>query len=313
MKQDGFLPVVVPAPFSQLTGGFLSPFRDTSVTGKLDWQATKDIHAFYRFTYNWNKSETNFGYDFQVFSNRDNTPSQAAGVDWNMGTWSHSFRFGYLKFHNLIGDSTQGASFYNPLPTSELLVADLGLQLSGPNLLAPQQTFQTNKQIKYDGSKVWGAHIFRYGIGYNDINGGGFASFFGIAPLDFVLAATGPTNLITGATSGATSDVTAYPFLQAILGNGQGFFTERPNFGFPGGGQHDNRFQWYVGDSWKIKPNFTLTYGLRYNRDTGRSDSDLATIPCSAVDPTVITPPCAGSTPLLNQWGVDLQGTPYGN
>ena len=29
MKQDGLLPVVVPAPFSQLTGGFLSPFRDT--------------------------------------------------------------------------------------------------------------------------------------------------------------------------------------------------------------------------------------------------------------------------------------------
>ena len=306
MKQDGLLPLVIPAPFSQLTGGFLSPFRDSEVTGKLDWQATKDIHVFYRFTYNWNKSEANFGYNYQAYSNRDNTPSHAVGVDWNQGSWSHSFRFGYLKFHNLIGDATQGASFYNPLPTSEILVADLGVQLAGPNLLAPQQTFQTNKQIKYDGSKVYGSHIFRYGIGYNDINGGGFASFFGIAPLDFIAASTGPVNLITGATTGAADDPTAYPFLQAILGNGQGFFTERPNFGFPGGGQHDNRLQWYVGDSWKIKPNFTLTYGLRYNRDTGRSDSDLASIPCSAVDPTVITPPCAGSTPLLNQWGPGL-------
>src|SRR3984893_4106086 len=33
MKQDGQLPIVVPAPFSQLTGGFLSPFRDTALTG----------------------------------------------------------------------------------------------------------------------------------------------------------------------------------------------------------------------------------------------------------------------------------------
>jgi hypothetical protein len=41
----------------------------------------------------------------------------------------------------------------------------------------------------------------------------------------------------------------------------------------------DNRLSWYVGDSWKIWPNLTLTYGLRYVRDTGRSDSDLAGIP----------------------------------
>jgi hypothetical protein len=72
----------------------------------------------------------------------------------------------------------------------------------------------------------------------------------------------------------------------------------------------DRRFQWYLGDSWKIKPNFTLTYGLRYNRDTGRSDSDLGSIPCSAV--TGAFSPCTGSTPLLNQWGVDEQGTPLG-
>jgi hypothetical protein len=302
MKQDGFLPLVIPSPFSQLTGGFLSPFRDTDVTGKLDWQATKDIHAFYRFSYNWNKSEANFGYNFQAYSNRDNTPSQAAGVDWNKGSWSHSFRFGYLKFHNLIGDATAGASFYNPIPNAEIDIADLGVQLAGPNLLAPQQTFQTDKQVKYDGSKVWHSHIFRFGAGFNDINGGGFASFFGIAPLDEINASN-PGSVV--------SNPVTYPFQGAILGNGQGFFTEKPNFGYPAGGQLDRRFQWYVGDSWKAKPNITLTYGLRYNRDTGRSDSDLSPIPCSAV--SGITAPCSGSTPLLNQWGVDAQGTPFGN
>jgi hypothetical protein len=34
-----------------------------------------------------------------------------------------------------------------------------------------------------------------------------------------------------------------------------------------------------LGDSWKIKPNLTATYGLRYVRDTFRSDSDLPGIP----------------------------------
>ena len=297
MKQDGFLAVSVPDPFSQLTGGFLSPFRDTATTGKLDWQVSKNIHAFYRFTYNWNTSAANFGYDYQVFSNRDNTPSHAVGLDWNSGSWSHSFRFGYLKFHNLIGDATQGASFYNPIPTGELYFFDIGTQLSGPNLLAPQQTFQSNKQFKYDGSKVHGSHVFRFGAGVNRILGGGFAAFIGIAPLDIAATFTGPV-------SGDPHDPTNYPLLAAILGNGQGFFTEIPQFGFPSGGQSDTRFQWYVGDSWKIKPNFTLTYGLRYNRDTGRSDSDLASIPCSAV--TAVPAPCSGSTPLLDQWGPGL-------
>jgi len=305
-KQDGLLPLVVPAPFSQLTGGFLSPFRDSEVTGKLDWQATKDVHVFYRFTYNWNKSEANFGYNYQVYSNRDNTPSDAVGVDWNKGSWSHSFRFGYLKFHNLIGDATQGATFFNPLPNDELLFFDIGLQLSGPNLLAPQQTFQSNKQIKYDGSKVYGTHVFRFGIGFNDINGGGFASFFGIAPL--LEAAT----FVPPANPAQISDPTAYPLLGAVLGNGQGFFTEKPNFGFPAGGQLDHRFQFYVGDSWKMKPNFTWTYGLRYNRDTGRSDSDLASIPCSSTANSILATqpggevPCTGSAPLLSQFGPGL-------
>jgi hypothetical protein len=290
-KQDGELPITVPFPFQQLTGGFLSPFRDTDLTGKLDWNATKDIHVFYRYSNNWNKSEANFGYDYQVYANRDYTQSHGIGVDWNKGSWSHSFRFGYLKFHNLIGDATQGASFYDPLPQDEILFFDIGVNLSGPNLLAPQQTFQSNRQVKYDGSKVYKSHIFRFGVGFNDINGGGFASFFGIAPL--LEAAT----FFPG--SGSTSDPTTYPLLGAVLGNGQGFFTEKPNFGFPAGGQRDHRFQAYGGDSWKIKPNFTFTYGLRYNRDTGRSDSDLASIPCSAS-----TLGCTGN--LLDQWGPGL-------
>jgi hypothetical protein len=284
-KQDGLAPVIV-SSLQGLDGGFTSPFRDTSLTGKLDWNATKDLHVFYRFSYNWNVSESNFGYDYSVYSNKDNAPSHAVGVDWNKGSWSHSFRAGYLKFHNQIAGATAN---FDPVPTGELAFIDTGEVFSGPNLLAPQGTLQSNKQFKYDGSKVWKSHIFRFGVGVNRILGGGFASFFGLAPLDYTASGLGVGN-----------DLTTYPFLLGVLGNGQGFFTEKPQFGYPGGGQADTRFQWYVGDSWKIKPNFTLTYGLRYNRDTGRSDSDLKPIPCSAT--TLVS--CSGN--LLDQWGAGL-------
>ena len=64
------------------------------------------------------------------------------------------------------------------------------------------------------------------------------------------------------------------------LGNGQGYDSEIPAFGFPAGGSGpDNRISMYIGDAWKLRPNFTLTYGLRYVRDSGRTDSDLAAIP----------------------------------
>ena len=49
--------------------------------------------------------------------------------------------------------------------------------------------------------------------------------------------------------------------------------------------------------SWKITPNFTLTYGLKYGRDTGRTDSDLGAIPCSVQ--SFFT--CTGN--LLDQFG----------
>jgi hypothetical protein len=292
MKQDGIVPVAV-SSFAGLNGGFNSPFRDTSVTGKLDWNATKDIHVFYRFSYNWNISESNFGYDYSVYSNKDNAPAQAAGLDWGKGSWSHSFRFGYLKFHNQIAGATTS---FNPVPSGEIAALDTGEVISGPNLLAPQGTLQTNKQIKYDGSKVWRAHIFRFGVGVNRILGGGFASFFGLAPLDYTLSNSNPNVPL--------QDNLLY---LALIGNGQGFFTEKPAFGYPGGGQADTRFQWYVGDSWKLKPNFTLSYGLRYNRDTGRSDSDLAPTPCSALSPDLLAagfPGCTGN--LLDMWGAGL-------
>ncbi|HYL95101.1 MAG TPA: hypothetical protein VET69_04775, partial [Terriglobales bacterium] len=70
-----------------------------------------------------------------------------------------------------------------------------------------------------------------------------------------------------------------YPAQLVIMSNGVGALNERPSLGFSGGGLFSTRLLWYLGDSWKALPNLTVNYGLRYVRDTGRTNSDLAPIP----------------------------------
>src|SRR5205814_7752420 len=144
------------------------------------------------------------------------------------------------------------------------------------------KTYQRNRQIKYDGSYAVGRHILRYGTSFNAILGGGFAKFFGLEPMvrsidDPQGNARAFANTDPFGPSGAANPGN-WPVETIIMGNGQGFFTEKGSLGLPAGGQYDHRFTWYLGDQWKVKSNLTITAGLHYGRDTGRTDSDLASI-----------------------------------
>jgi Carboxypeptidase regulatory-like domain len=286
-KQDLIDPVIPGSPFEALAGNFNSPFREAEGIGRLDWQITNNFKAFYRFSYDQNRSVLPFvPNSFQPFANVDHTPVHAVGLDFNTGSYTHTIRFGYTKFRNGITDAVSGSNIFNPAPGIELaigadpfcLTAGADNFCSGPNFLAPQATYQSDHQIKYDGSKPWKAHILRYGVGFNHIQGGGFAEFLGLAPA--VGAGITDCNATCLSLPGGAGNPLNYPVTNVTLGNGQGFSSEKAAFGLPGGGLGpDNRFSWYFGDSWKLKPNFTLTYGLRYVRDTGRTDSDVAPIP----------------------------------
>jgi hypothetical protein len=294
-KQDLINPVLSSGPFSSIIGSYSSPFREVEGLGRIDWQINNNYKFFYRFSYDQNHSVLAIiPNSFQPFGNVNHTPVHAIGLDFNTGPYTHSIRFGYTKFRNGIVDATAGTSIFDPLPGIELavgsdpdcLTSGADSFCSGPSFLAPQQTYQSDHQIKYDGSRALGAHIIRYGGGFNHIFGGGFASFLALAP-----AVGSPLNSTTQAFAGSSCGTNTpcfpggaanplnYPVTSVSLGNGQGFDSEIPAFGFPAGGSGpDNRISLYVGDAWKLRPNFTLTYGLRYVRDSGRSDSDLGPI-----------------------------------
>ena len=312
-KQDSFAGVnYAGTPYADLTGGFSQPFREGSLLGKMDYDLGNGAKAFYRYSYYQSSLFATFGLGYSVYDTSNFTRQHVAGVDWSQGTFSHSIRFSYLKFQNQINDATTGNTAL-PGCCSGLLISS-GTLFLGPSLLAPQGTPQSNHQIKYDGSKVLHNHTLRYGIAYNHIQGGGFANFYGTAPrASYVTTAGTPapgdpqcgdgdfTNPCPGSTAffannswqngcpeagpsgscfpGGDTNPLNYAVLNVRFGNGQGFNTEHPALGFPAGGLGpDDRIGAYIGDSWKVKPNFTLSVGVRYDRDTGRTDSDLGPI-----------------------------------
>jgi hypothetical protein len=306
-QQDLAIPVT-PAPiFSALGGTYNSPFRDTMFLGRLDYKLKPNASLFYRFSYEQNTSVRPFGSvpaSWQPFGNTDHTPVHVAGFDFTQGRFTHSFRFGYTKFHNQIIDGVAQAGALNLAPGIEVSATPLagdsfclfGFEFfcSGTNLLAPQATFQRNLQGKYDGTFTFGSHTLRYGFGMNAIKDGGFASFFSLAPgvsllvdASTELAAASGTFACPNGAVGASCPLN-YTINTATVSNGQGFATPFPAFNLPAGGQFDTRLEWYVGDSWKARHNLTINYGLRYVRDTGRSDNNYPPIPCSAPGATEI-------------------------
>lgn len=268
--------VLLPAPFNSLSGAYGSPFVETMALGRLDWNISSSVHAFFRYSFDQNSDLAGSASSYSPYLNVDHTPVYAAGLDMTTGSWTHSVRFAFTRFRNGIVDGSQGV--FNPAPGAELSVGSFA---SGPDLLAPQETAQDNTQIKYDGTKISGVHTFTYGFSFNHILGGGYAKFFGLAPQ--IISGTSAADLAFANQSlygpGGQSNPLNYPVDTVILGNGQGYFTNIADLGFPAGGQFDNRVEAYFGDSWKVKPNFSLNLALRYVRDTGRSDAQLPAVP----------------------------------
>jgi hypothetical protein len=285
--QHSALGLSFPEPFTSYNGNFNSPYRENNLLGKIDWNITKSIHAFYRYDYFDNSLVPPFGVpSYSFFANKDWTNVHAAGIDFTTGSFTHSFRFEYLKFTNKITDAVRGSGTpFADFPV-EMLFANNGFA-TGPSDDAPQNTLQSDHQVKYDGSKVWGSHTIRYGMAFNHIQGGGFASFFGFAPLveNLQIASSGYNSFDAAAgftcPAGQTADACPLNYLPdfTLIGNGLGCGSEHPAFGRPcGGNGPDNRLGLYVGDTWKVRPDLTFIYGVRYSRDSGRTDSDLDTI-----------------------------------
>lgn len=272
-------PVLVAAPFQQFSGSFPSPFHENDVMARADDQLTRAAHAFYRFTYFQNSFHANGGLGFSVYSGKNVTRAHVAGLDVTGGALSHSIRFGYLKTERNISDATRDSGLPLANYPLNMQMGNTGL-VTGPSVFAPEVTIQSNCQAKYDGSKIAGVHIFRYGFDFNRIVFAGYAALISLAPsLLTNVGASEESFAQAGPFPGGDSNPLNYPVESVSVGNGLGYLTPIPGLGLPAGAVPYTRFGAYIGGTSKWKSNLTVSYGVRYVRDTGRSDSEFPAIP----------------------------------
>jgi len=287
-KQDLLEPQPFAFPFNLLGTDLSQPYREFDTDERIDWNMRGSTRAFYRFNFfqNTDVRPSGAASSTQALRTDNNTFTNALGVDFHTGVYAHSFRVEYLKLRSSVADATNTLSgFDNPIPglginigassQGNCVLSGGGAYCGGPSWMGPQREIQSDKQARYDGSRVLRDHIFRYGIDFNRIDGARTAD-----------RGVFPQVGTTSAGAFASSNPVDYPANYVSLGNGLSFSTPESAFGLHNGGINpDNRLQMYFGDSFKVKPNLTLTYGLQYLHDSDLTNSSL------------------GPLPVLNQWG----------
>lgn len=293
VKQDLTSTALASGPFQTITGAYRSPFQASNGVGRIDWQVKPDNYRFfYRFVYDQERGTSAlFPSSFQVFTNSTHTPNHAIGLDFTNGAYTHSLRAGFVRYHSQVGDSTTGTGVFNPAPQLELAIGPDPLCLtpgantfcSGPSALSRRNIFQSNYQLRYDGARTLSRHTLRFGASYTRTQVGVFSPLAGVAPA--VSAPTTACDAVCQSLPGGASDPLNYPAVSVVLGNGIGFPSQTSAFGTRGGLGPDNQISGYVAASTKWRRNLTVNYGVGYLRNTARTNNDLASIPCSAVNP----------------------------
>ena len=262
------------------------------LTARLDYNLSENMKWFVRLSYD-NANEIGPPDSQSNFRNQLNVPAAVFGLDWNRGRFVHSARFGYQKMVNAINPALSDSTIVPGAPLLHMQIGSTGL---GPSVAGPRQTIQRDLFGRYDSSAVYKAnHTIRFGGAIHRIAQGDFyapgnyASVTSSNGLDVINAINGNPSLvplIPGDPRGAADNPLNYPVGTVTIFNGLGNFSENSAFNRSTGGHFDTRIEGYLGDTFSLFPNLNISFGVNYVRDSGRTNSDLPAVPCSAINTT---------------------------
>ena len=318
-KQDGFLPITsadLILPSASNLGAFNETslrsayFRENMFTARLDYNFSDNMQGFLRLSYD-NANQIGPPDSQSSFRNQLNVPAAVFGLDWNHGRFVNSARFGYQKMVNAINPALSDSTIVPGAPLLHMQIGSYGL---GPSVAGPRQTIQRDLFGRYDSSTLYHVyHTIRFGGAIHRIAQGDFyapanyASVTSSDGLDVINAINGNPLLLPlypGDPRGAADNPLNYPVGTFTIFNGLGNFSQNSAFNRSTGGHFDTRLEGYVGDTFNLFPSLNISFGVNYVRDSGRTDNDLAPVPCSAINTTIVTTSICTSGLILDQFGL---------
>jgi hypothetical protein len=313
-KQDGVLPFEVGFPAVNGTSLRSANFRENMLTARLDYNFTDNMKGFARLSYD-NASGLGPSDSFSNFRNQINVPAAVLGLDWNHGRFVNSARFGYQKMVNAINPTVDGSVLF---PTAPFHM-QIGSYAAGYSIAGPRQTIQRDLFGRYDSRTLYRVnHTIRFGGAIHRIDQGDYyapgtlpsvTSSNGIDVINAINSNPNLFPLFPGDPRGAADNPLNYPVGTITIFNGLGNFSEHSAFNRSTGGHADTRIEGYIGDTFNLFPNLNISFGVNYVRDSGRTNSDLAAVPCSAINTSIVKDrPCTSGL-ILDQFGFLANGT----
>jgi hypothetical protein len=306
-KQDGLFPIELGYPAINGTSGQSAFFRENMLTARFDYNFNDDMKGFARLSYD-NANEIGPSDSLSDFRNQFNVPAATLGLDWNRGRFTNSARFGYQKMVEAINPALADSTTLSAAPFH----MQIGSYALGPSVAGPRQTIQRDLFGRYDSSTIYkGDHTIQFGAAVHRIAQGDFYDPGNFGPsvtssngIDVIDAINSNFTLPGGAENPLN-----YPVGTVTIFNGLGNFSENSAFNRPNGGHFDTRLEGYIGDKFNLFPNLNISFGVNYVRDSGRTDSDISPIPCSAINTVIVNPPPCTTGFILDQFGQTLNST----
>lgn len=252
-----------------------NPFNETLFTGKIDWVVNNSNTFFSRYSFNDNDQQVPFAPNTGsvprtstsgIFQSNDQLVlNRTHGVVFGLTSslspkLTNSFIYGLNDFDNGIAPATEGFPEIRLLPGS--------IFRSGTNAIAPQTTLQNRNQLRDDLTYATGGnHTLRFGGNYERSSVTG----------QFAFAKPGRIRLHGPGSAGVpqTTFETENDFLNSFVRDiSLGIGNDILPFNTPGGKTVNHRIQVYGNDNWKIRPNFTLNFGLAYRYDSNLWNHD---------------------------------------
>jgi hypothetical protein len=278
------------APANSLAGNFANPYKGHLFSTRIDWKVTDNHTAFLRYSHDQNRGFGPRGgasLPSNWVQNKNFSDQGVLGITSSFTpTLVNDFRFNFTYWQNR-----------NLFPDSSVCPDCIGLNfpelnINGTNVTVGNTSNATQgrdlRRFTFLDTLTWqkGSHRFRFGTEIEHAPGAGFwgycdpACTVGFSP-DFINQTVKPRvpaavfaalfpNLPTSIST--NQDLLNLPFAGGAVGVGDP--AQPPPFNVDKA-RVNQRLRFFGQDTWKIKPNFTLNYGLAWNFESTLVNRDL--------------------------------------